>query len=131
MENSVGVKFIETEVMVDTLLKAISVDRKVCHGPVYYEILSKENCKLTGTPNDGYTINAIDGVETYNLQKKMREVVGMVYQPPTDVTVGGVKMRRIVIRSNNSEDDFDDYFGMCSGYLQVGCEVVCYMVYYK
>ena len=39
---------------------------------IYYELLSSENCRLMGYPDDMSTINCLDGFKLYNEQRVQR-----------------------------------------------------------
>ena len=96
---------------------------------IYYELLSRENCKLTGREY-GESFTALDDSPAYLDQKAKRESDGYKYGKPTPVTIGGVHMKRIIITSPNN-GNVADFFGFASNYLQAGNEQVCYMKYVK
>jgi hypothetical protein len=92
--------------------------------------MSKENCELLGDPYDYITMNCIDGYDLYNQQKIARELNGYTYGKPIDVIIDGIKAKRIIIKGPEKDGNYGNIFGFISGYVQAGCEIVCYMVRY-
>lgn len=110
------------------LLQCIKSDKKNFKNiSVYYEILSREHCITQGLDPNELNINCIDGTESFNAMKRMRETHGYSHGNATDVKIEGLKLKRIII-SGPSGQNYGDWFGILSGYVQRENELVCYMV---
>lgn len=93
---------------------------------IYYESMSEENTQIMGFDNKYLNVNCCDGYDQFLKQKTMRESHGYIYSKATDCVIGGIKLKRYIIKT--TEKYTGDHLGLISGYLQADNEVVCYAV---